>query len=184
LFGLSFFIQMDSATKKGIDFRKRFVWRMFILLVIGVAAHSFYSFEILSVYAVFGLIMIPLYKVKNWVLVLLACLLLIGIPRIIQATISNNEYSEQVDEGRGNNLKQAENAVPEYIANPSFLNSAEYHYSERFQGKMNYQFGLVGRGYVTFALFLLGLVVGRIRFFESISNRKKRNGILFLGITL
>src|SRR5690606_14924860 len=100
LFGLSFFIQMDSATKKGIDFRKRFVWRMFILLVIGVAAHSFYSLEILSVYAVFGLIMIPLYKVKNWVLVLLACLLLIGIPRIIQATISNNEYSEQVDEGR------------------------------------------------------------------------------------
>lgn len=181
LFGLSFFIQMDSAARKGIDFRKRFVWRMFILLLIGVAAHSFYSLEILSVYAVFGLIMIPLYKVKNWVLILLACLLLIGTPRIIQATLSNSEYSEQVDEGTGNNRDRVENEVPEYIENPSFLNSAEYHYSERFQGKLNYQFGLVGRGYVTFALFLLGLVVGRIRFFESISNKKKRNGFLFLG---
>ena len=28
LFGLSFFIQMDRAAKKGIDFRKRFLWRM------------------------------------------------------------------------------------------------------------------------------------------------------------
>jgi uncharacterized protein len=183
LFGLSFFIQMDSAAKKGIDFRKRFVWRMFILLVIGVIAHSFYSLEILSVYAVFGLFMIPLYKVKNWVLVLLACLLLIGTPRIIQATISNSEYSEQVDVGAGNDPEQEENVVPEYIANPSFLNSAEYHYSERFQGKLNYQFGLIGRGYVTFALFLLGLVVGRIRFFESVDNNKKRNNFLFLGFT-
>lgn len=28
LFGLSFFIQLDRAAKKGIDFRGRFIWRM------------------------------------------------------------------------------------------------------------------------------------------------------------
>ena len=33
LFGLSFFIQMERASKIGIDFRGRFVWRMIILMV-------------------------------------------------------------------------------------------------------------------------------------------------------
>ena len=43
LFGLSFFIQMDRAHKKGIDFRKRFLWRMIILFVIGmIGCMSFY----------------------------------------------------------------------------------------------------------------------------------------------
>lgn len=35
LFGLSFFIQMDRAAKKGLDFRKRFLWRLLLLAVIG-----------------------------------------------------------------------------------------------------------------------------------------------------
>lgn len=33
-FGLSFFIQMDRAQHKGLDFRGRFLWRMFILFVL------------------------------------------------------------------------------------------------------------------------------------------------------
>ena len=35
LFGLSFFIQMDRAAQKGVDFRPRFLWRLVLLLVIG-----------------------------------------------------------------------------------------------------------------------------------------------------
>ena len=31
LFGMSFFIQMDRAARKGVDFRQRFIWRMVIL---------------------------------------------------------------------------------------------------------------------------------------------------------
>lgn len=41
LFELSFFIQMDRASKKGIDFRLRFVWRMVILFAIGIFGNSF-----------------------------------------------------------------------------------------------------------------------------------------------
>ena len=36
LFGLSFYIQMDSAAKKGKDYRWRFIWRLLILLAIGL----------------------------------------------------------------------------------------------------------------------------------------------------
>src|SRR5690606_27504857 len=67
---------------------------------------------------------------------------------------------------------------------PSFWNTVIYNYSERLDSKLEYKFGLIGRGYLTLALFFLGLVVGRIRFFESLEAHKKRNFRLFLGCVL
>lgn len=72
LFGLSFFIQMDRAARKGIDFRKRFIWRMIILLAIGQIGNMFYSDEIISIYAVYGAILLLLYNVKSWILMLMS----------------------------------------------------------------------------------------------------------------
>lgn len=185
LFGMSFFIQMDSAAKKGIDFRKRFVWRMMILLFLGLLIHSFYNVEILSVYAIFGLLMLLLYKVKNWMLLILFSFLLLGGPRAIQTIYHNtNLASEQVLANEQLNNFQAPRDMPEHLKNPSFINSAKHNYDERLFGKLNYQFGFVGRGYITFALFVLGLLVGRIRFFEQLDKHKKKNLMLFVGFVL
>ena len=184
LFGLSFFIQMDSASRKGVDFRGRFAWRMVILFVMGVLAHSFYPLEIISVYAVFGLIMIPLYKTKNWVLLLLSGLLLVGVPRTIQATINNHALGNPPVEQVDRSSQEVAEGTPEHIVNPSFFNTAKHNYNQRYMGKLNYQFGMVGRGYVTLALFLMGLVVGRLRFFESLQVHKRRNLLLFFGFLL
>ncbi|WP_340152421.1 DUF418 domain-containing protein [uncultured Marivirga sp.] len=184
LFGLSFFIQMDRAAKKGIDFRKRFIWRMFILLLIGVVGHSFYSIEIISIYAVFGLLLIPLYSLRNWSLLLLASLLLIGTPRAIQSSIHNSNLKAQTAEKQTESGSPEAREIPAHIQNPSFINSVKHNYAERFEGKLNYQFGMYGRGYLTFALFILGLVVGRIRFFETLGERKRRNLFLFVGFAV
>ena len=81
LFGMSFFIQMDRAAKKGIDFRRRFIWRMVILFLIGIIGSAFYSGDILSFYAVFGLGLVFLYPLKNKVLIAIACLIIAGAPR-------------------------------------------------------------------------------------------------------
>ena len=35
LFGLSFFIQLDRREQQGIDFRKRFMWRLTLLFLLG-----------------------------------------------------------------------------------------------------------------------------------------------------
>lgn len=184
LFGLSFFIQMDRAAKKGIDFRKRFVWRMFLLLLMGLIGHSFYSIEIISIYAVFGLLLIPLYPLKNWVLLLIAGLLLIGTPRIIQATIHNAKGPQQIEVTQNAQVEPSVSTTPEHIRNPSFINSVKHNYSERMEGKLNYQFGMYGRGYVTLALFVFGLVVGRIRFFENLASQKRQNIALFVGFLM
>jgi uncharacterized protein len=191
LFGLSFFIQMDRAARKGIDFRGRFVWRMIILTIMGLLCHSFYNLEIISVYGFFGLLLIPLYKVKNWVLLVIFTFFLLGGPRFIKAYQHNQktateqtmmEVSPGIEEQR--NDIQTPPDLPEHIKNPSFLNTAIYNYKERFPGKLTYQFGFVGRGYLTFALFVLGLFFGRIRFFEKLEDHQKQNLILFIGCLL
>ena len=65
LFGLSFFIQMDRASEKGLDFRAKFLWRLALLFIIGYLHHLFYSGDILTIYAVLGVFLIPFYKVSN-----------------------------------------------------------------------------------------------------------------------
>ena len=184
LFGLSFFIQMDRAAKKGIDFRLRFVWRMVLLLVLGLLTHSFFNLEIISVYGFFGLLMILTYRFKNWLLLLLVAFFILGGPRVLKAIDHNsNLETEQVAENTGQeaNNRRTPRELQEHIVSPSFVNSAVYNYKERLPGKLNYQFGFIGRGYVTFGLFLLGLVIGRIRFFETLETHKKRNLLLFFG---
>ncbi|WP_202802609.1 DUF418 domain-containing protein [Galbibacter marinus] len=182
LFGLSFFIQMDRAAKKGVDFRFRFIWRMILLLVMGLLVHSFFNLEIISIYAVFGILMLPLFRAKNWILLSIVVFLLLGGPRIIRAVEHNSSVGiEQLDKPEFANNDQRTRTVLEHLANPSFMNSVIHNYEERLPGKLNYQFGYFGRGYITFALFIIGLIVGRIRFFEKFNELKKRSFYLFIG---
>ncbi|MCU4677316.1 DUF418 domain-containing protein [Catenovulum sp. 2E275] len=188
LFGISLFIQIDRAAHKGIDFRKRFIWKMLILMALGLLAHAFYSMEILSVYAFFGLILLAVYRVKSWILILLSAALLFGVPRIIQTNYHNSQLAEQPVSVAQTQLQNAERtqppALPEHIANPSLINTAIHNYQDRFAGKLNYQFGFIGRGYVTLALFLIGLVVARTRVLQQLQAHKKNNWYLFVGFTV
>lgn len=175
LFGLSFFIQMDRAAKKGSDFRLRFVWRMVVLFMIGIVGNRFFTADILPIYAAFGVVMVLIYPLKNWMLILIAALLFIGTPRIVKTNYDSMTKTEQVVE------TQLSRRTPpaEVKETPSFVNSAKRNLTVGFKGKLNYQFGMFGRGYITMALFILGLVVGRLQFFERIEIDKKRNLVLF-----
>lgn len=186
LFGMSLFIQIDKAAKKGIDFRYRFVWRMILLMFFGILCHSFYSVEIISVYAFFGMLLLVLYRVKTWILIILFIAFLVGVPRVIQVQLHNQQLPSELtlSEQVPSTEQRANTELPEHIANPSFINSAQYNYAERFEGKLNYQFGFIGRGYVTFALFILGLLVGRSRFLESANLNKQKLLHLFAGFTV
>lgn len=181
LFGLSFFIQMDRAAKKGIDFRKRFLWRMIILFIIGIVGNCFYTGDILSIYAVFGVIMVFLFRFKNWLLITIAILLLLGSPRIL-----TTGYHEIVKTGQVKTTfeEPAVRSPNVDMTKPSFFKSAQNNLTKGLEGKLNYQFGMFGRGYITLALFILGLVIGRLRFFEEVHSRKKRNIILLTGFIL
>lgn len=176
LFGLSFYIQMASAARRGIDFRKRFLWRMLILFVIGMIGNSFFTADILSIYAVFGVIMVFLFPLKNKALIIIASLLLLGAPRLMILGYDNLIKTEQVVENNTPPTPRAPRAP-----HMSYAESAKANLTTGLQGKLKYQFSINGRGYLTMALFIFGLVIGRLQFFKDIELKQKRNIILFLS---
>ena len=60
LFGFSFYIQDNNQQRRGKDFRFRFIWRLCILFVIGQFNAAFFTGEILTMYALLGVIL-PLF---------------------------------------------------------------------------------------------------------------------------
>ena len=67
---------------------------------------------------------------------------------------------------------------------PSFVKSVYYNLTGGVKMKLKSQFGSFGQGYMTLALFILGLVIGRSRFFEEAQTRKGRNMVIFGGFVV
>jgi hypothetical protein len=58
LFGVSFYIQLESLAQRHVSPAHRFAWRLSILLLIGILHHLFWRADILSIYAVLGFLLI------------------------------------------------------------------------------------------------------------------------------
>ncbi len=171
LFGLSFFIQMDNGAKKGTGFGGRFLWRLLLLLIIGYAHSLFYRGDILTIYALLGIALIPFYKLDTkWVLGI-SLLLFLGLGRFIVFYLTGADHLflaiDPVDMESGHVLKYYET-----IKNGSLLDVFRSNSLEGHLDKLNFQFGIFGRGYFTFAFFLVGLYVGRSGFFSNFRDRR------------
>lgn len=77
LFGFSFYIQNDNQEKMGKDFRGRFLWRLVLLLGFGLLNTVFYEGDILMIYAVLGLVLIPVCKWNNKAVFITAVILML-----------------------------------------------------------------------------------------------------------
>ncbi|MEX0288454.1 MAG: DUF418 domain-containing protein [Flavobacteriaceae bacterium] len=183
LFGLSFFLQMDSAHKKGQDLSGRFLWRLILLLGIGLFHHLFYRGDILTIYAILGIFLIPFYKTSNKWLLAITALIFLGIGRYAVFLLNHGEpifMSSQLDP-----------SSPEIAAYFDILKNgslAEVFYSNTTQGhlmKMEFQTNIFGRAYLTFGFFLLGLFVGRLEFFRNfIDHMKSVKKVLIWSVVL
>jgi len=65
LFGLTFQLQDSRRAARGEDFRARFAWRMVLLLGFGTINSMFYEGDVLSMYAVLGLALIPVCRLGD-----------------------------------------------------------------------------------------------------------------------
>ena len=174
LFGLSFYIQLSNSKTKNQNFRNLFLRRMLFLFILGLFVHSFYNVEILSIYALFGMILYFLRNFSNFSLLLISIFFLIGGPRIVQTFNHNSFIEENVEIFNNYNSNQA------HITDPSILNSVINNYEQRLNGKINYQFGMFGRGYLTLSIFILGFIIGRLKIFENLGSYKKEYFKLFI----
>ena len=162
---------MDNAHQKGNHFCTRFLWRIVLLFCIGYVHSLFYAGDILTVYAMLGVFLIPFYKVANkWVLGFVT-LLFLGLGRYIVFY-----FTQGVNLFGAMEFAPDNPAVLEYfnvLKNGSIQDVFAVNAYSGHLNKMNFQFGIFGRGYATFGFFLLGLHVGRSGFFKTYMTQKK-----------
>lgn len=166
LFGLSLFIQHDNQAQQGADFRPRFVWRMVLLMLFGLFDLLFYNGDILTVYAVCGVLVLPFVRASNKVLVaatVLFALQPIEIAYIVMglfdaSTTSLNLGSDMLFEGIL--PAQSEGTIVD-VAIKGIQNGFPVNYLWAIEH---------GRFTQTIFLFLFGIYLGRKRLFYDEDN--------------
>ena len=92
LFGFSFYIQDNNQQRRGKDFRLRFLWRLFILFMIGQFNAAFFTGEILTMYAILGIILPIFCRMSDRTVVIFATLLILQPIDLSLIHISMTQY--------------------------------------------------------------------------------------------
>lgn len=187
LFGLSFFIQMDRAAKRGVDFRPRFLWRLVLLLIIGYLHGLVVRVDILLIYALLGFVLVLVYKWPTKLLAGITLFLFLGGATLVQVACKQLEKPavEQVEQVSRETPRQQPRQANQRRHVPTFTETVQNNAWNGLVGKMNFQVSS-GRLYLTMGLFLLGFIAGRIRLFERLNEFLGRllKGALFAGVLL
>jgi uncharacterized protein len=183
MFGLSFFIQTDRHP----NFHGRFVWRLIVLLALGYLHGLVYCGDILTVFAVIGLLLPILDKLSNKVLLLVSGILILQIPMLIQLFYALQDPAYTLPPSEVGPLYQ--NGTQLY-AEGSFADVVYYNSWWGQKGKWLYILEY-GRASQMIALFAGGLILGRTRFFENIAQHHRLclnvlagSAVLFLPLYL
>ena len=166
LFGLSFYIQHDNQAQKGIDFRPRFAWRMILLMLFGLFDLLFYNGDILFVYAVCGLLVIPFIRASNKIIIAFIILMAfqpIEFVYLIRGLI--NPSTPILDLGSG---PLFESIIPAQSGG-SILDVAVA--GIKYGLPVNFLWAIEnGRMTQTILFFLIGIMIGRTRLFYNEGN--------------
>ena len=170
LFGLRFFIQRDNQAQKGKDFSLRFAWRMVLLFGFGILNMVFYNGDILTFYALLGLLMIPAGYLSTPVLWALTIFLLIQ-PVEIYSLITG--WKPDISP-----MMKYYSALGPANSEGTFFESAAASLRNGFLASW-YWFIWKGRVTQTLGLFFLGILFGRHRLFYNEGNHLKIWRVIF-----
>lgn len=154
LFGVSFFILMEGQARRGVDFRARFAWRLLVLLMLGYLHSLVYGGDILTVLAITGLLLVPLYRWGNASLLGVAAFFVLQGPLLLL-----HAAGFRWDPGVHETLMDA-------YANGSLADVLRVNAWEGQLGKWAFMIGS-GRLWNIVGLSVLGFVLGRVAFFTE-----------------
>ena len=156
LFGLSFFIMNDNRQQRGLSFSGRFAWRMCLLFLFGLIDVAFYDGDILMLYAVYGLLLIPFSYLPSG---LVWCI--IGLLAIQPVELFCLLAGKTIDHTR---LMELYGYILGMHENGTFWENAVANL--RYGFELNFRYNIYsGRLTQLLCLFLLGMQLGRQRFF-------------------
>ncbi|MDL2304487.1 DUF418 domain-containing protein [Bacteroides sp. OttesenSCG-928-D19] len=179
LFGFSFFIQDDNQARRGKDFRLRFLWRLLILFIIGQFNAAFFTGEILTMYAIIGIILPLCCRLSDRTVAIIATILIIqpyDWGRIIYASF-NPDYAP------GASLANYYFGFAfEVQKNGTFWETIKMNMWEGQMANMTWALEH-GRIPQTAALFLFGMLTGRRKYFLY-NEQNEQLWLKALGISL
>ncbi|WLR42088.1 DUF418 domain-containing protein [Bacillus carboniphilus] len=172
LFGLGFYIFMTRAEKKELAVNRLFSRRLFFLLLFGILHFAlFWEGDILTTYALVGFILILFYKRKPrtiliWAISLMTFYLLL----LLLGSLSGTSIYE-IDEGMVNySIEEGEEKVAAYTS-LSYLDLVKWRWAdsavEYFSNNLFIVFDIL-------AVFLIGLLCGKLKVFNRVKELKNR----------
>ena len=173
LFGLSFFIMNDNQQQRGRSFSARFAWRMCLLFGFGLINVAFYDGDILMLYAVYGLLLIPISYLPSRVV---WCI--IGLLAVQPVELFCILTGKAIDHTR---LFEVYGYIMELHRHGSFWENAVANL--RYGFELNFLYNIYsGRLTQLLCLFILGMQWGRERFFYD-EGKNLRNWHIILGVS-
>lgn len=161
LFGFTFYLQSRSQSRRGEDFKYRYMWRLVLLLSFGFVNASFFPGEILVLYAILGFVLVPVRHIGNRaLLVTLVILMLQPLEwvKVAYAAIDPSANPQQM-------IFSLADVYPQLGGN-DFWEMVKVNFVTGQLASLNWAW-CYGRVFQTCALFMLGLLLGRKGLFSS-----------------
>lgn len=163
-FGLTFYIQHRNQNNKGRNFDGRFAWRMFLLLLFGLFNSAFFpDADILVLYSLVGILMIPVKNFSTPVLVTLAILLLLQPQQLYYLYQFNQNPAFKLPPDYSDILTLQVNEV---IKNGNFFEIVATNITKGAAASIAWIYQ-TGRLFQVFGVFILGIIGGRLSIFDS-----------------
>lgn len=162
---------------------------MIILFVIGIIGTIFTYIDILTLYAFFGIILVLLFPLKNWILIIITSLILSGLPLMLIVGFKNitlnNPTVLSINEPIDSKIAKIDilddtASEKSILIKESFYESAKENLTSKSREKLYFQFRMSSTAYIVFALFILGFIVGKTGFFEKVNVRRRKNYTILL----
>lgn len=163
-FGFSFYILMERAARRGVDFSARFAWRLALLFAIGFLHALVYRGEIIQLLSGMGFLLLLFHRVKNN-RVLIACAVLF----LLQPLLWLHLIAAASGAGWANGLPlhYQDAAMDVYVQG----NLAQTFHANLWSGQWPKWWFMVETGRIMqiMGLYLVGMVLGRTGFFARLA---------------
>ena len=177
LFGVSFFIIMESQARKGVDFGARFIWRLAVLFLIGFVHAVIYGGDILQILALTGWVLVPLYRRSNRTILIIALFFILQGPAWIVHIVLNLVPTLNYEQTIASTLHPGVFAT---YANGSFLDVLRVNLWEGQLAKWAFMTES-GRLWNIIGLSMFGFVLARAGFFTNHAKYQRTYGMALVA---
>lgn len=176
MFGVSFYLILDGARQRGVDYRGRFLWRLAILAGLGYLHGLIYCGDFLLPIAILGLPLVLFYRASTRLIAGVAVALLLQPPFIVDAVaILRHQFVPPIP-----HHWTLYGEITKTYESPAFLDTLRTNLWHG-QGARIWFTIETGRYLQMTGLFLCGLLLGRSEVLTDLGRARRLGKILLIG---